>query len=448
MEINLKTLIFLFYIIPINSYINFPFKTRKPEIKNEEDFMRKMFHNDIYTNIKLGSHEETLPVNIKMHSLSFYIIDEKNNNTNNIKYYSSKSNLLKKEKELKKLYLYEEDYTHAFVVTDKIIFDKKNQINNFTFILTDSIISSYHITEGGVIGLEFVSYLKSQITDSLFIENLKKSKIINKSIFSIKYNSNDEGVFIVGDELHLTKESDYVENALKIIDCTEISNEIQWGFKIDNFTVNGNQIKGIYNILFYPEFNFIIGEEYYKDYIEENYFKNNKNCEKKEFTIIGKFESEYDKTYEYFVCNSNIKESDFPNIKILNKKMNLTFEFDSKELFIEYNNKKYFIVVFPEDLTFSTFIMGKPIFQKYDFIFNKESKKIGVYDKSVPRYNKIWDTIWSIFKIILIILFIFIIILIGYSIYIKLNGPRKKRANEIEDNYDYLPSTKSNSPLI
>ena len=128
--------------------------------------------------------------------------------------------------------------------------------------------------------------------------------------------------------------------------------------------------------------------------------------------------------------------------------MNLTFEFDSKELFIEYNNKKYFIVVFPEDLTFSTFIMGKPIFQKYDFIFNKESKKIGVYDKSVPRYNKIWDTIWSIFKIILIILFIFIIILVGYSIYIKLNGPRKKRANEIEDNYDYLPSTKSNSPLI
>lgn len=118
-----------------------------------------------------------------MHSLSFYIIDEKNNNTNNIKYYSSKSNLLKKEKELKKSYLYEEDYTHAFVVTDKIIFDKNNQINNFRFILTDSIISSYHITEGGVIGLEFVSYLKSQITDSLFIENLKKSKIINKSFF-------------------------------------------------------------------------------------------------------------------------------------------------------------------------------------------------------------------------------------------------------------------------
>ena len=39
------------YIIPIYLYINFPFKTRKPEIKNEEDFMRKMFHNDIYTNI-------------------------------------------------------------------------------------------------------------------------------------------------------------------------------------------------------------------------------------------------------------------------------------------------------------------------------------------------------------------------------------------------------------
>ncbi len=102
-----------------------------------------------------------------MHSLSFYIIDENNNTNNN----SSKSTLLKKEKELKQLYSYEEDYIHSFVVTDKIIFDKNNQINNFRFILTDSIISSYHITEGGVIGLEFTSNLKSQ-TDSLFMERI------------------------------------------------------------------------------------------------------------------------------------------------------------------------------------------------------------------------------------------------------------------------------------
>ncbi len=136
--------------------------------------MNKMFFNDIYINIKLGSHEETLPINIKMHSITFFIIDEKNNSTNNTKYYSSKSTFLKKEKELKQLYSYDEDYTHAFIVKDKIIFDKNNKINNFTFILTDSIIWTHHITEGGEIGLDFISNIKPKITDYLFLENLKK----------------------------------------------------------------------------------------------------------------------------------------------------------------------------------------------------------------------------------------------------------------------------------
>ena len=34
----------------------------------------------------------------------------------------------------------------------------------------------------------------------------------------MKYNSNDEGIFVVGDELFLTKESNYVVKALKYID--------------------------------------------------------------------------------------------------------------------------------------------------------------------------------------------------------------------------------------
>ena len=69
MDINFN----IFISCYINSYIIFPFKTRKPEIKKEYDFMKKMFFN----NIKLGSHEETLPINIKFHSITFYIIYEK-----------------------------------------------------------------------------------------------------------------------------------------------------------------------------------------------------------------------------------------------------------------------------------------------------------------------------------------------------------------------------------
>ncbi len=81
-------------------------------------------------------------------------------------------------------------------------------------------------------------------------------------------------------------------------------------------------------------------------------------------------------------------------------------------------------------------------------LFLIKNRKILEFHKSVPRYNKIWNTIWYIFKIALIILFIIVIILIGYAFYIRLKAPRKKRLYEVDDNYDYTPSINANSSLI
>jgi tellurite resistance protein TehA-like permease len=73
---------------------------------------------------------------------------------------------------------------------------------------------------------------------------------------------------------------------------------------------------------------------------------------------------------------------------------------------------------------------------------------INAYDIKGERYNKIWDTIWFIVKIILIIFAVLVIILGIYAYFIKIKMPRKRRNYEIEDEFNYIPSEGKETKLI
>ena len=436
-------------LINTKSYIILPFKTREPEIKMTDDYMKQIFFNDIYINLQIGSEKEVVPINIKMNSHSFYILNEKYNKTKNPKYTSSKSKTLIHKEKINAL-TYEEDFTEGNLITDKIIFNGKNIENNFKFILTDSLIYGIHLTDAGVIGFEIPKIQKVYLEKSIFMETLKNSSLIEKREFSIIYDNKkkDEGYFIIGEEIYNIDESDYVENALKLIDCINIYKDIYWGFNIENFTINGFSLDRIKNILFYNELGVIISNYVFQNYIEKNFFGKYLNlCEKKQFYAFGNHDHDLDSFYFYYVCKEEFNEKNFPIISFQNKKMNLTFELDYNDLFITYNHSKYFLIIFPEEIYADKhFIFGKPFFKKYDMTFYTDSRKIGVYDKNVKKYNKFWNKIWSVIKILIIILLICVSILIIYVIYIKLHMPRKKRINEIEDDFDYTPE--KNKPLI
>ena len=432
-------------LINTKSYIILPFKTRELEIKMTDDYMKQIFFNDIYINLTIGSEKQIVPINIKMNSNSFYILDEKYNKTNNPKYSASKSKTLIHKENINAILL-EEDFTEGKLITDKIIFNGKNIINNFKFILIDSLIFGIHLTDAGVIGFEIPKAQKI-LSKSIFMENLKNSSLIEKRAFSIIYNNNkkDEGYFIVGDEVYNIDESDYVENALKLTNCISIYNDIYWGFTIDNFNSNGTFLERIQNVLFYNELGVIIGNYVYRGYIKKNFFENYSDlCEEKQFYSFGNHDRNFDSFYFYYICREDFNEKNFPTIRFENKKMNLTFELDYNDLFVTYNNNKYFLIIFPEELFVDKhFIFGKPFFKKYDMTFYTDSKKIGVYDKGVKKYNKLWNKIWYIIKILIIILLFCVITLIIYAFYIKLHAPRKRRIYEIEDDFDYVPDKKT-----
>ena len=126
---------------------------------------------------------------------------------------------------------------------------------------------------------------------------------------------------------------------------------------------------------------------------------------------------------------------------------NSKIEFDYNDLFIQSktnSNLYYFQIIFVE--ISNKWVLGRPLFKKYPFIFDQDSKKFGFYLET-GKYdisnnkNKSKNIPWSL--IIIIILSICVIIL-SMALYkaLPLICKRKKKANELDD--DFIYETKEN----
>ena len=111
------------------------------------------------------------------------------------------------------------------------------------------------------------------------------------------------------------------------------------------------------------------------------------------------------------------------------KSINYSFVFEPKDLFIEFENKKFIIVIFSYDYS-NKWVFGKYFLRKYSLYFDKDKKIIGFY--KYQKNNK------SVLTIILIILFIIIIGILIFIIFKLLRKERRKRANELDDEFDYI----------
>ena len=129
-----------------------------------------------------------------------------------------------------------------------------------------------------------------------------------------------------------------------------------------------------------------------------------------------------------------------------------------EELFEEIEEKIYFLIIFDINDKNEIWKLGEPFISQHKFVFNQEQKLIGFYNpllKKIPNseydleninnkrdksnfYNsyKINPLFNNMKNILLIIALILVIIYIIKKILAK----RKKRANELFDNFEYLPN--------
>ena len=203
-------------------------------------------------------------------------------------------------------------------------------------------------------------------------------------------------------------------------------------FKINLFNINC-ELSFDSNLIIAPrEFETEIRKKFMKNYqINEKCFKDSIQ------------QNNYFTDLIFYFCDKNIKNElyDFlPFIKFISKDLNYTFEISKEELFKIEGDYIYLNILF--DYGKKYWILGKPFSLKYQFIFAQDSKKIGFYRNShqkiyINKNNKAsYDKVIQIF---LIIFFSFCLIFIGFYLGKKIYQMKRKiRANELDDNYEYI----------
>ena len=262
--------------------------------------------------------------------------------------------------------------------------NKQIEIKDFQFMLVSSLWDSYQEYLGGMIGLKFQRveiYDTPEKTDLIY--QLKEKKLINSSVFSLVYEDDYNGKLYIGNYFHefnaIYSENDFIST--KAGSSSFINND--WQINIDQI-LSGNTIfqntKTYLNIFY--EYGVIAATEQYQAEINSSFFNDyyaNNICE---------FTEKHDKAslaffrkYKYIVCNKKaFDKSVFPQLSFYNAEMNFSFTLSHEDLFYEYKDKIYFLVVFPiYAINVYYWNVGKPFIKKYRLFLDEDKKTIGLY---------------------------------------------------------------------
>ena len=412
---------YIFYLLNlflpniIVSLISIPFHKKILDFNNDY-----FFQNNILVEMEIGNPKVNINLIIDFLGRFIYIPDHTIGGI-----YSNKSKTYNFVEKCLIPFSYHHFYFNFYYAKENF-YNKNNTFESFNFnFLYES--SNNGTMENGILGFEKPTFNDSKNFKYL----LKESNFIDQYIYKIKFLNENSG------EIYIGSNSSEISDNFISIPIEYIYNIMYLKFdKIiyDNITENEPQIIIDYNLR-----GISVNKNYY-NYIYELFFSsliNNKKCDLK-------YNNNTDNKYIYFVCDKDIDIKNFKSLNIIIKKMNYSFVLNNSDLFQDYQNKKYCLIF--HDLMYPLkWRFGQVFFQKYEFSINEDSKNAFYYIINNQTKDNTKDNKDYFFKILLIIFFLIIIILTIIIIYMIKNKPRKRRANELEDdNYEY----KSKKTLI
>ena len=297
---------------------------------------------------------------------------------------------------------------------------KSNDLFTIYFILlTNSSNNSYNFNYS-LLGLKNNPDSSSIKTHLIWV--MKTNSLIDNYVFYIKYKNNVEGELIIGNYPH-EYNSNFKEENLRFVNGKIINDG--WSMKFSNiYTEN---FKSKINVAkFSLSIEGIIGSNDYIKYTNETFFNNlieNKICK------IQIIKDNRNNGFYQYICNKNLPIKEFKKLVFENKNLNYSFEFESENLFLFENNNYYSLILFSNQ-NLDNWVLGEIFLKKYQLIFEPNESLIGIYLKIEKLY---------IFYIIIITLTIFIFLLSFFLYKLLILKKRKVRANELDENIDYIP---------
>ena len=459
---------FLIYIISLiylsyfsNCHFVFPFDTIfiKDKTINDTDYFTNLTQNELYINFSIGAKEENIKAILKMDKYGFLIYENAYNygesTTYEIFYPDVDENIktvwVRGEQIPSKDILYLPSLInnkYEIIKTNKTKFLRVKQEKDINYF--NEMFYTY-----GIIGLKYNYNPYFQAPE--FVKSLKASKDIDNETFYLTFEkdskngfatNNNKGKFFVGKLLHKDK-TIYSESI-------NYAGELFWGLNFAHiYLKNKNDKKEIENIKTKAEiiatYPYLKAPKEFFNYIEESFFNTlitNNLCYKINFM---RHDISLNHNYYSFACNSESKDfmeylnNNFPDIIFEHIKFKEQFILTKNDLFAfnTFNDKDkylYFLIVSGDDLT--DWILGTPFLKKYVISYNYDSKLVGYYaDYGKPENEEEEkSSFFSIFlKVVLIIALVVVIFILGMLFQKIYKRTRKKKANELDDEFEYEP---------
>jgi len=456
-------LLIAFNLNNISSYIVLPFNfflknnnLKKINLDSEpKSYFEYYMNNTIYSKIKVN--DQLITFRLSMDTFATFISD---------KIYQPKNLDLQEIKIDKNFTLNYLNLNKVKMLNDSFYFQKidntsenSNELtnfNNYTFFQVNKYTDDSIEQESAIIGLNRVKGAPYMVLeessdhwgckyeeDTNMIGQLKKRKIINSTLFSIKYNNlKEEGEIIIGEFPHEYDKNNYFEknlyyNRVTCYTCPPFNYYSRFNeFFYDNkslLVTKTFQISIDHGFIEAPlsvkkEFDPFF--EKYKDYCKEE------NLNDIYVFYCKKEAVENFKSIVFYFQNREIYK--FGQLNDFN------LEFNYKDLFIKKNDDLYYFqIIFKKT---EDWIFGKPLFKKYRLVFDQNNKMYGIYSNILKGIEEEEENKSSFNKEII---FWIVIISLGIIVFVesyclikkKCLQSRNKRPNELKDEYDY------NNPL-
>ena len=292
------------------------FKQKNSE--NDSSIINNIINNGKYVNLSLGTPSQITKFELDTNSQTFCASNELFNRNDSITY-----------EQISRDISYFDYEVAEYGYTSKDLLNIDNNANRTDFILATKF-QDYKLNNLGVIGLLIPERIQYGVYP--FFESLKKSKLVNSSIWTLKFfenislidqiNFNEKndiiiGEFIFGDEPSKYENDSKKYNASEYYKITPLKGKdtIYWEFEFTNIYLKFKNKKNDSKIYFLGRkdakilinFSLIIGPTYFFDFIKDNFFKqyiSDKICSEKVF----------ESSYTYIECDSTLKIETFPTI--------------------------------------------------------------------------------------------------------------------------------------
>ena len=465
---NLIISLFLLHILYIqifSNYVILPFNTKK---LNSSSFTSK---TNYYTLLSIGQPQKTVEMYLILKRYNFYLGKGLCYSNSFSDYIPHKSETFKNYSDYQYAIDLLENATNAtdnyFLYTNDLNLKKNITIKDMQFyygINTFIAESVDNETICGIIGFN-AYYFDHKYKENFFMSILKQKDVISSYsfsfIFSNNYNKNTifsknnkyDNYLVIGmNETEISKT--FNSNDLRTIYINKTYTTSDWRISIDEFffdysyftNINTNKKLRSSNTManFDNEFDFIISPKTDFDFFYNYFFKI--YTEENICTLNETNESYYN--FYYISCDINFQKqiNKFPNINFMIRDINYTFTLTYKDLFIEFNQKIYFMLV-KNDYSYF-WIFGNIFFKKFPLIFDYDKKTITfiilnntINNEKGFRFNFLLFFIGGV----CIIIGICFGVIIGKII---CNKNKRKKANELVDDYDYNLKQENNEQKL